>query len=328
MVQPSSVPPQHPVWKKAAIAVLRGTIRVLNWAATELETESVLPPPSSADRLEQLRRASQAGLASLPLKLWDGFWRLLRPYLPESLQKLSNRNLSIVLSTTSVFLIWVGLSLLSPQLAPKGDQDRVIARRPEPPATVTRPSPPIAPPVAPSIAPTLTLPEPETGDRPDLASPVETRETDLDNPGATESTTAIADLADEEPAQETANQPANPPERPKPKLDLSPEQVLIASIETQVMEITDRDRATGSETASLVNSVRADFEQSRLIVTIDDQGWSGLSADRQLQLSRDLLVRSRQLSFSKLELRSNDGTLLARSPIVGNNPVIYTTLQS
>ncbi|WP_072620131.1 hypothetical protein [Spirulina major] len=103
--------------------------------------------------------------------------------------------------------------------------------------------------------------------------------------------------------------PATPP------LRLTPEQRLIAAIQDQVAEITNQ-YAEG-----LIRSIQADFLSSRLVVTVGE-AWYGLEARRQDQVANEVLVRSRRLDFSQVELLDENGDQVARNPIVGSEMVI------
>jgi len=102
---------------------------------------------------------------------------------------------------------------------------------------------------------------------------------------------------------------------PTPTVELTPEQNLIASIEDQVAEITDR-YADG-----LIQSIQVDFEDSRLMIKVGND-WYNLQQSQQEKLAARMLERSRELDFSRLEITDPQGMLLARSPVVGSNMVI------
>lgn len=108
-------------------------------------------------------------------------------------------------------------------------------------------------------------------------------------------------------------QPVEP--EPLPTPELTPEQSLIAAIQQQVADITDR---YGS---GLIRSIEANFLGSRLIVKVSD-GWYNLTESQQNKLADEMLLRSREMDFSKLEITDLKGSLLARSPVVGPNMVI------
>lgn len=116
----------------------------------------------------------------------------------------------------------------------------------------------------------------------------------------------------EEPPSEI---PPEPTAEPEPEPELTPEQSLIAAIQEQLSEITTR-YAEG-----LIASLEANFRDGRLIIAVTEE-WFNLSPDRQDELSKEMLARSRQLDFTKLVLTTPDGKLLARSPVVGEKMVI------
>ena len=112
------------------------------------------------------------------------------------------------------------------------------------------------------------------------------------------------------------SQPKPQPEtQPEAEPELTPEQGLIAAIQEQVSEITTR-YAEG-----LIESIEANFRDGRLIIAVSED-WFTLNKDRQDELAKEMLARSRQLDFTKLVLTTPDGKLLARSPVVGENMVI------
>jgi hypothetical protein len=141
---------------------------------------------------------------------------------------------------------------------------------------------------------------------------------------------ATATLLPDTPAQ-VAKAPPNtintPPElkapkepqpvdvEPPPAPELTPEQSLIAAIQEQVAEVTDR---YGN---GLIQSIEANFQKSHLSVKVGN-GWYDLKPTQQNNLADEILRRSVELDFSKLEITDLKGTLLARSPVVGSNMVI------
>ena len=118
------------------------------------------------------------------------------------------------------------------------------------------------------------------------------------------------------PPELTAPEPPQPVEEVTlPPQDLTPEQGLIAAIQNQVAETTDQ---YGN---GLIQSIEVNFPGSRLIVKVSD-GWYDLKESQQNKLADEILRRSNELDFSKLEITDLEGTLLARSPVVGPNMVI------
>lgn len=118
------------------------------------------------------------------------------------------------------------------------------------------------------------------------------------------------------PSELKAPEPPQPLEvEPPPPPELTPEQSLIAGIQNQVAEVTQQ---YGN---GLIQSIEANFLGSRLVVKVSD-GWYELKESQQNKLADDILSRSNELDFSKLEITDLNGTLLARSPVVGSNMVI------
>ena len=109
--------------------------------------------------------------------------------------------------------------------------------------------------------------------------------------------------------------PPEPVPTPLPTVELTPEQNLIASIEKQVSEITEH-YADG-----LIQSIQANFQSSRLTIKVA-QDWYNLEQPQQDKLAAQMLERARELDFSHLEVKDAQGTLLARSPVVGTDMVI------
>ncbi len=109
--------------------------------------------------------------------------------------------------------------------------------------------------------------------------------------------------------------PVKPSPPPSPPLKMTPEQTLIARIQDQVAAISNQ------YVSGLIQSVQANFRSSRLIVSVSD-GWYGLSRSQQDKLADEILHRTQALDFIKLELVNSEGTLLARSPVVGSEMVI------
>jgi len=115
------------------------------------------------------------------------------------------------------------------------------------------------------------------------------------------------------PPELTASEPPDPNSSP---LELTPEQRLITAIQEQVSDITDH-YANG-----LIQSIQANFQGKRLIVMVSN-GWYELDEPDQEQLASEIWHRSQDLELSKLEITSSDGTLVARSPVVGSQIVVW-----
>jgi hypothetical protein len=100
-----------------------------------------------------------------------------------------------------------------------------------------------------------------------------------------------------------------------PPPPLTPEQSLIAAIQNQVADITNR---LGG---GLVKSVDADFSIGLLTVKVAED-WYKLSDLEQNQLASQMWKEANSLDFSKLQIANLEGKLIARSPVVGSEMII------
>lgn len=107
----------------------------------------------------------------------------------------------------------------------------------------------------------------------------------------------------------------------KPQIKLTPEQSLIASIQTKVSEII-QDYVPEDD---LITNVEANFVDNNLAVQVNDL-WYQLDNSRQGEIANEFLKRSRQLNFYKLAIKDPDNNLVARSPVVGDEAIILEKL--
>lgn len=96
----------------------------------------------------------------------------------------------------------------------------------------------------------------------------------------------------------------------------TPEQSLIAAIQAQMQSLTEAD------SANIIQTIEPNFVQSRLTVTVT-QDWQQLSDSRRLRLANDILYRSRRLDFSRVDIVDSQQKILARSPVIGEDMIIY-----
>jgi hypothetical protein len=108
------------------------------------------------------------------------------------------------------------------------------------------------------------------------------------------------------------------PAQPAPELTPDPERIM--ALQDQLAQISN------SYLEGLLLSVEADFRRSQLSVILSDR-WYTLTPEQQDQLANGLLRRSKTLEFAKLELIDQDGHLLARNPVVGNNMIVFERVQ-
>lgn len=232
---------------------------------------------------------------------WSAVLGKIRSLLPENLSsKFSDTALTGIIAGIAVILVWTTSSLFS------GKPPEVATVPPtleNPPEVATAPSPT---PETPEVA---TAPSPEPESTPTTPSLVE-------EPVPTPTIPTPAELtapAEPEPVEET---PLPAPEpTPTPVVELTPEQTLIAAIEDRVSEVSN-GFADG-----LIQSIQANFEGSSLTVKIRSD-WYKLKPSEQDNLAAQMLERSRELDFSRLEITDPQGTLLARSPVVGKDMII------
>jgi hypothetical protein len=266
------------------------------WGSDEISDEQpaveklkeAIAPPTPTPSAKPLTKRDNTPLPAAQGSLWSKWVTLLdwmRDRLPDSLSdRLSDAVLTSIAGGVLVLLVWTTSSLLPNQAEPVSQTPTV---RPSP----VRPSPvqtvPVKPSPSPQPVPKVTAPAAE--------KPAVTR-TPVPTPTPTPT-------------------PVPAPLPPPPPLELTPEQSLIAAIQDQVAEITNR-YANG-----LIQSIQANFRESRLIVNVS-MGWYGLSGDRQNKLADEMLKRAQELDFSKLEITDTEGALLARSPIVGPDMII------
>jgi hypothetical protein len=116
---------------------------------------------------------------------------------------------------------------------------------------------------------------------------------------------------------QTPGEPSALPVEPKPAVN--PEKLL--KIQDQVAEIAE-PYAPG-----LIESVQVNPRRSRLKIALG-QDWYALEPGQQDKLANEVLKRSHKLKFDRLELTNTEGTLLARSPVVGSTMLILERIPS
>ncbi len=109
---------------------------------------------------------------------------------------------------------------------------------------------------------------------------------------------------------------SSPELEPIPNIELTPEQALIAEIENQVAEISDRFFP------DLIKSIQANFRTSKLTIKIT-ANWYSLSKSQQDELASVILQRSKELDFTHLEIIDSQDRLIARNPVIGSEMVFF-----
>ena len=111
---------------------------------------------------------------------------------------------------------------------------------------------------------------------------------------------------------------------PIPVIELTPEQTLLAAIENQFSEISVSVKNTKDKNiiSQLIKPLQANFRTSDLTVKISDI-WYNLEKSQQDKLAAEILQRSQELNFIHLEIVDSQKKIIARSPVVGNEMIIF-----
>ncbi|MEH2110387.1 hypothetical protein [Nostoc sp.] len=242
--------------------------------------------------VEKLETAPPPGTEKKPsffqqLQLrWGGLLRTIRLFLPSNLStKLSDTALTGIVTGIAVILVWTTTTIFTgkpTEIATVPPVEEV----PIPTPTITTPPESVAPEPQP---PEEITPPPEVQITPPTPEP---------EPEAVPTPTPI------------------PTPSPTPIIELTPEQALIAAIENQVAEISDR------VASGLIKSIQANFRTSNLTVKISND-WYTLNESQQDKLAAEILQRSQELDFTHLEIIDSQNTLIARNPVVGTEIVIF-----
>lgn len=277
------------VIKVQSIKILRGTIRLLEGAIAKIETEPVEGTPSFFDGVQQA---------------WRGILATIRSLLPANLStKLSDLGLTGIIAAILTVVVWISSTF--------SNKPPEVATLP----TETQPTPTTITPVEPT--PELALEKPI----PEIAPEEPTLELAPEEPIITPVESPTPELAT--PPELTA--PAEPEpiaviEQPEPVVELTPEQSLIASIQEQIAQVSDRF------SDGLIQSVQANFEGGSLSIQVKDD-WYNLQQAEQDKLANRMFNEAEQLDFTRLEITDPQGTLVARSPVVGKNMIIFKRQQ-
>lgn len=250
--------------------------------AVAAEVNSVSPPKVAVkfDKKPVSQRTEGSFLETVGV-LWLSIVRLVRDLLPASAnQKLSDPILNAALA--AIIIVAVGLTLNSFSAKPPAEKVAKVS------FPIAQQSPPTFDDFMASgtpKSPGAIVPPGEISDKfksklPDLVAPKKPQPVELIPP---------------------------PP--------LTPEQSLIAAIQNQVAEITNRMGG------GLVKSVQADFSIGLLTVKVAED-WYKLSEVEQNQLASQMWKEANSLDFSKLQIANLEGKLIARSPVVGSEMII------
>jgi len=220
------------------------------------------------------------------LSRWDGFLRTFRLFLPSSI----SNNVSDSLLTgifAVIFLVTIGITIFL--FIPKSTQVAIVT----PVEEVTKPTPVIEP----ELKPTPVL-EPEPKPTP---------------------------VIEPEPKPTLIIEPKA---KPTPISELTPEASLLVAIEKQFSEIRvsvknnknkNKDKNIVSQ---LIKPLVANFRTGDLTLKISDI-WYSLEKSQQDKLAADILQRSQELNFTHLKIVDSQEKIIARSPVVGNEMIIF-----
>jgi hypothetical protein len=226
------------------------------------------------------------------LSRWDGFLRTFRLFLPSN---ISNNVSDTVLTGifAVIFVVTIGISTFT--FIPKSAEVATVPPVEEviPPKSVIEPE--IIPKsvIEPEAIPTPVV-EPEA-----IPTPV------------------VEPEAIPTPVIETEPTPI-------PVIELTPEQALLAAIENQFSEISISVKNTKDKNivSQLIKPLQANFRTSDLTVKISDI-WYNLEKSQQDKLAAEILQRSQELNFIHLEVVDSQKKIIARSPVVGNEMIIF-----
>lgn len=303
------------------IDVSTSVVETLPAAETAVPTVETLPAATTPTPAPQAETPAKAApVAKKPSflgkiwGLWTAFLTKVRQILPESVrQKLPNDTvLTGAIALGLILIFWVN-SLLSPGKPPQ------IA---EVPPTVPSTQPELIAPPETSIPPEVTIPPEATApaeETPVVEIPVPTeiatpKETPVFTPVPEDQKVASGIKA---PPELTETKPPQVIENlPPPAPVLTPEQNLIAAIQNQVASITS-EFANG-----LIVAIQADFPNNFLSLQVAND-WYTYDSAKQDQLAAQMWQRSQELDFQNLEIKDLQGRLVARSPVVGSNMIIW-----
>ncbi len=294
------------------VELLRETIQRLEEIANRLEAESVENLPLNslssfetllntteelATRLGQPKQAAKKSAKtvrkpkSTSLNWVDRLLAAMRSLLPNSLNNLLSDWALIGITSTIVVVLLVTSVILIPNRSSVNSEVSQL-----PPSTTK--SPALESPSESISEPTI-LPESKIPETIPPESTISEPEVEIALP---------PNLVAPEQSQTLEN-------LPPPKPVLTPEQSLIASIKEQISTITNR------YSEDLISSIEANFSASYLIVKVEDD-WYQINSKQQDKIANEILANAKLLDFKKLQIIDNEGSLVARNPIVGKEVVI------
>ncbi len=118
-----------------------------------------------------------------------------------------------------------------------------------------------------------------------------------------------------------ASRPATPtlPDAASSPLDTAAAALQSDRIANLQAQLTD---STILNAKRVIDSVQADFTANRLTLIVNGD-WYRLSDYDQTQLAQQLMTQAVDLAFTTLELQTTTGELIARTPVIGDEMVIF-----
>ncbi|WP_267383407.1 hypothetical protein [Cyanobacterium sp. uoEpiScrs1] len=98
---------------------------------------------------------------------------------------------------------------------------------------------------------------------------------------------------------------------------LTPEQNLVEAIRHDTIDLVNQ------YPEGLIELIKVNFKTSRLIITLGNQ-WYQLTQKKQDTLAGSMFKHSQRLNFRKLDIIDFQGNLIARSPVVGKDVIIFS----
>ena len=104
------------------------------------------------------------------------------------------------------------------------------------------------------------------------------------------------------------------------ELNGSPEQAFIEAIQSQLSDITSQ------YSDDIIQTLNVDINRNLLIVQLNPS-WYLISDEQQNLVTDRMWLQAKANKFSKLEIQDAQGVSIARSPVVGNHPIILQRRQ-
>lgn len=273
---PDSQPPSSPQTTSNPGFAKKQSVRLLRGTINILE--------KLVTKLETEPTAASTPLLQQLQSAWSRVLATIRNFLPES-TALSDTALTGVIAGIMIVVVGITFVLLpSPPPEVAEVPPVLVQKEPEAPPQIVEPTP-----EEPELIPTPT----------ELVAP--------------ESPQPVAEIPSPVPS-DTPAEPVMELALP-PVVELTPEQSLIAAIEKQVAQVSDR---YGD---GIIQSLQVNFPANSLTVQIKTD-WYNLEPSQQDMLSAQMFQRAKELDFIYLEVVDSQGNLLARSPFIGENMII------